>query len=830
MPEKNKKTLQKKRAFPGVSASTKYDSRKTFAYPLARNSLKDIVLLSSVFVTGLTVLVIEIVATRILSPYYGNTIYTTSSVIGTILAALSLGYYVGGKLADNHPDHRWFYGIIFASGAAVIVMQILNTGFLPEFGFSLPITTGPLITSFLLFFIPTLLLGMLSPFAVALHKRESDAIGTRSGEVFFWSTMGSIVGSLLSGFLLIPHLGISTIVLVSGLLLSGWGLFGILVSWTLATKTAALIAIFVIEGIFVWGASPPNKSGVVYEKDGVYEKITIFDGTSEGHRTRFFVQDRSGSGAMYLDSDALAFDYTKYYSLYKLFKPQATTALVIGGGAYSIPKALLNDSPEMQVDVAEIEPKLFQLAKQYFRVPDTPRLVNHVEDGRQFLEKNPKLFDIIVSDVYYSLYSIPINFTSREFFNVAKSRLREDGVFIGNFIGDLSRRPPSLILSEIRTFRAVFPNSYFFAVNSPISLGSQNIIFVGVNGNATLDLRSSTITQSEDPVVRSLPEKLVDIDRFELSGYQELTDNFAPIEFLTGEMIDRNSKAPPRGIDGEEAMAIIAQQLRFGPRYATAPGHAKVQAFIVSELEALGVRATVQAFDYRDAAGQIYHLKNIIGSFYPDMPRRVILGTHYDSMRFSIHDREHFSTPPPGASNSASGVAALLEIGRYLKTRGYLPKVGVDLVFFDGEEGEEDWSKAQWHPIGSEYFARHIDEVYPKTKPEAGIILDVIGQKHLHAAVEDPRSGEAALLAADFTKTVSSQFPGLLAGRYPQPVSDDHDPLTAVGIPSILLIQFDYPYLDTPEDTLDKCSATSLAKISDAILYYIGALPSAETR
>jgi len=641
--------------------------------------------------------------------------------------------------------------------------------------------------------------------------------------------MGSIVGSVLSGFVLIPHFGISTIVLVSGLLLSGWGLFGLVASWARVKKGAALIAIFLLEGILVWGASPSNKSGIVYQKDGVYEKITIYDGTSEGHPTRFFVQDRSGSGAMYLDSDALVYDYTKYYRLYKLLKPQAATALVIGGGAYSIPKALLNDSPKMQVDVAEIEPKLFQLAQRYFRVPDTPRLANHVEDGRQFLEKNPKLFDVIVSDVYYSLYSIPINFTTREFFKVAKSRLSENGVFIGNFIGDLSRRSPSLILSEFRTFRAVFPNSYFFAVNSPISVAPQNIIFVGVNGDSTLDLQSNAVTQSQDPVVRSLPEKFVNVDRFELPGYPELTDNFAPIEFLTGEIIDRASQKSPRGIDGEEAMAIIAQQLRYGPRYATAPGHATVQTFILSELKALGVRTTVQAFDYTDAAGQIYHLKNIIGRFYPDMPRRVILGTHYDSMRFSIHDQAHFSTPPPGADNSASGVAALLEIGRYLKTREHTPNVGVDLAFFDGEEGEEDWRKARWHPLGSEYFTLHLDGVYPETKPVAGIILDVIGQKDLKAAVEDPRSGEAASLAADFKAQVSSEFPGLIAGRYPQPVGDDHDPLTAAGIPSILLIQFDYPYLDTPEDTLDKCSAASIAKISNAILYYIGALPYAAT-
>ncbi len=523
------------------------------------NKIKDKLLLASVFVTGAAVLIIEIIAIRILSPYFGNTIYTTSSVIGTILAALSLGYYLGGMLSDKYPYHRFFYGIILISGFLIIFMGTLDNAVLSLFELLFPITIGPLISSIVIFFIPAFLLGMLSPFAIKLHKKDQfkqldqDKIGSQSGEVFFWSTIGSIAGSLLAGFVFIPYFGINSIIIGTGIILSLWGIFGFLFlgpidsdlkstesfKWNQDKKTLALmILLFLSELLLLFFYFPRKQPNIVYEKDGVYEKIKIFDDQWNNQPARFLLLDKSWSSATYLNSDELAFEYSKYYRLYKLFNSKAKNAFFIGGGAYSIPKAFLADSPEMQVDVAEIEPSLFFLAKEYFDFPNTDRLINYTEDGRRFLNKNQKKYDIIAADVYYSFFSMPIHLTTKEFFSLAKNRLSDKGVFIGNFAGDLNKEAPSFILSEIKTFRSVFTNSYFFSVESVNTSNSQNVIFLGINSQEQIDFRADEILESSDPIIKNLHKKNIDLNQFDFSKYQEITDDFSPVEYYVSQLIN----------------------------------------------------------------------------------------------------------------------------------------------------------------------------------------------------------------------------------------------------------------------------------------------------
>lgn len=494
-------------------------------------NFKNIFLLASVFMTGMSVLVVEIVAMRVLSPYYGNTIFSTSAVISTVLAALAIGYYFGGRLSDRYPDFLLFYLIIFASGILIVAMHFWANMILPEISLIASLIVGPLIASILLFFIPAFLLGMLSPFAVKLNQKSSDYAGRQSGEIFFWSTLGSILGSLLTGFVFIPHLGIDFILIITGVVVGGWGLVGAF-SFSQLPKKFWLVLCFIFLIIFFivsWKLFQTHPD-VVYQKDGVYEKIKIFDGVYNDRVTRFLNQDKSNSAAMYLASDELVYDYTKYYRVYQLINPGATSAFLIGGGAYSIPKALLKDSPKMQVVVTEIEPELYSLAQQYFNLEPTHRLKNVIEDGRQFLHQNLQKYDLIVSDVYYSFFSIPVHFTTKEFFILAKSRLQHNGVFVGNFVGDLEASSPSFIWSEIKTFKNIFPNSYFFAVKDSHSDKPQNIIFLGINGDKRIDFSRPEL--KKDTLFKELAEKEINISDIDFSKHQELTDNFAPTDYL----------------------------------------------------------------------------------------------------------------------------------------------------------------------------------------------------------------------------------------------------------------------------------------------------------
>lgn len=501
-------------------------------------------LLVSVFITGACVLIVEVVAVRILSPYFGNTIFSFSSVISVILAALSIGYYYGGKLADGYPKQKYFFGLISASGVVLVVLYLLGQILLPALSYFLPITVGPLVSSLLLFFLPALLLGTLSPYAVKLQSLlgPQEGIGSLSGKIFFWSTVGSIFGSLLAGFVLIPILGINLIIIAVGAVLFLLGAVPLLFArhWRKNIYQSFLF-LFVMSSSILFGAGNINAE-IIYDQDGVYERLIVYDKVVDGRPVRFFQQDRSNSSAMFLDSDDptdLVHDYTKYYVLYEIFKPEVNNALVLGGGIYSVPKALLVEPSIARVDVVEIEPSLIDLAKKYFNFKEDDRLHNHVQDGRRFLVDNSQQYDFIFSDVYHSLYSVPAHFTTKEFFKLAKTRLSVDGIFMANLIGDLSIQEPSFILSEIKTFQTVFPNSYFFAVDSVDKVGVQNIIVVGYNSDKKIDLKSEAITSNSNPVIQALSDHELKVADFDLESHKIFTDNFSPVEYYSAQVLRR---------------------------------------------------------------------------------------------------------------------------------------------------------------------------------------------------------------------------------------------------------------------------------------------------
>ena len=487
-------------------------------------------LLLSVTLAGMAVLVIEITAIRMLAPFFGNSIFTISSVIGIILAALGLGYYLGGSLADRRPSTVWFFSLIVVAGFSVLLLQFFNAVLLPGMAYALSLIDGPLIVSFLMFFLPAMFLAMLSPFAITLlHAREADkGVGNASGLVFFWSTLGSIAGSLATGFLLIPHWGIGNIIVGVGsglVLLGGVGL--------LATRKVPKVLPVGLALLGLMCSIALGRGGVVrsdvYAGDGLYERIVIRDIPYRGRTARVLLQDRNISGGLTLDDGGMAFDYTKYFDLYRVFTPELKTALAIGGGAYTVPRSILHDSPGATVDVAEIDPSLHALALRYFDLPDDARLRNHVIDGRRFLHDTAERYDLIFSDAYRSFISAPPQFATFEFFRLARSKLKADGVLIANFYGSLAPDTRATIYSVLRTMRATFPQVYVIATVGPASEDLQNFIFVGHNA--------------------SNPERRADLGRAAglewrasdalLDSYPVLTDDFAPLEYYAANAIRR---------------------------------------------------------------------------------------------------------------------------------------------------------------------------------------------------------------------------------------------------------------------------------------------------
>lgn len=501
------------------------------------------ILLLVVFLTGGALLILEVVATRILSPFFGNTIFSFSSVIGTVLGALSLGYYCGGKMADRWPTRKYFFGIILAAGFSTSLLAALSVILLPIFAYHFSTTTGPLVFSVILFTLPSFLLGMLSPYVIKLQEQicTNDGIGTIAGKVFFWSTLGSIAGSLSAGFLLIPHFGIQQIVIgvAIGLILIGiLGLFG--ATLRSGTWVSCIVASIFFTSLALATRGIPLGEMIIHTEDGTYQKINVLDAEIDGQPARILTLGRGLASAIFPESDELPFAYTRYHTLQKILLPDVQNALVLGAGAYVIPMALHKDLPSATIDVVDIEKKLLRIAKDYFGYTETPNIVSYFEDGRRFLHDTPTSYDLIFGDAYSSLYSIPAHLSTREFFQLVKEKLKPKGVFIGNFIGSLEEEDASVILSLIRTFRSEFPNSAYFATKDPENPATQNIIFVGLKNKDPFDYCAPALADHPDQTIRKLCEHMIDLDRFDLSQHSLLTDNYAPIEYLSLSAMKKN--------------------------------------------------------------------------------------------------------------------------------------------------------------------------------------------------------------------------------------------------------------------------------------------------
>ena len=276
---------------------------------------------------------------------------------------------------------------------------------------------------------------------------------------------------------------------------------------------------------------------------------------------------------------------------------------------------------------------------------------------------------------------------------------------------------------------------------------------------------------------------------------------------------------------GQRALDIIVQLLKFTPRSMETPGHQQTIDYITAELAKTKFN-NIQTQRWAHRAGdKTMAMTNIIARFNPSNPRRVIVSTHYDSIIKAYRDAKNPNAPMPGANNSASGVAVLLETARVISQLPDQPPVGIDMIFFDGEEGAISMGAGDpnFKPVGSAHFAEHLSDFYPNAKPEKAIDFDMVCDRDLHLQPEPSSIRSAPDEVKKFwdigVKTAPKSFnPAPL--RYS--IEDDHTNLQEVGIPSVVVIDFDYePFYNTLQDTPDKCSTQSLEAVGRTLLQYI---------
>ena len=269
--------------------------------------------------------------------------------------------------------------------------------------------------------------------------------------------------------------------------------------------------------------------------------------------------------------------------------------------------------------------------------------------------------------------------------------------------------------------------------------------------------------------------------------------------------------------DADRSYEYLKKQCAFGPRNPGSMGHAQCLAFLVEECERSADTVVKQPFTFINPKDRkSYSVNNVIASFGMQ-GERILLCAHWDTRPWADRDPDpaNHGKPILGANDGASGVAVLLEVARILGD--HPPPVGVDIIFFDGEDSGLEGRDETWCQ-GSRYFARHKPSTF---RPRYGILLDFVGDEDLHLPVEI-HSQDYAPEIVDLVWSRAEKL-GLYAfDRNPKyQIIDDHLELLKVGIRTVNIIDFDYPYYHTLEDTEDKCSPESLGIVGTLLLHLI---------
>lgn len=488
--------------------------------------------------SGAVLLALEIVASRIIAPYFGNSVYVWGSLIGIFLTALAAGYLLGGRIADRWPSPPLFAAVVFLAGLLVFPIPLIAPALLQSIALNdLGPRANPLVGSLALFFLPGVVMGMVSPFAVRLRARTVATIGNVAGVLYALSTLGSIVGTLLAAFVLLAVMGVRTIVHLLGALLMVLAL----VAWLSNRRVvlaggATVVAVLLVLGVPL--ASPRRlPQGLRYEQDTVYHRITVSD---EGDIRYLKLDNYWQSGLDLADRLRTVFPYSDYMHLPVLFVPDARHVLMVGLGGGTVPARYHQDYPQMTVDVVELDPTIIAVAGQYFDVRGNDRLRLIANDGRLFLTRTADRYDIILLDAYL-IDTIPFHLATREFYETARAHLTPGGVLASNVIGALGGPRSGLFRAIYKTFRAVFPTVYVFPVEwyRFQSLEAvRNIIIIGT------DRPALTPEAVASAAARARASPGVTLERFgdaahdlydtpmSTSDVPVLTDDFAPVELL----------------------------------------------------------------------------------------------------------------------------------------------------------------------------------------------------------------------------------------------------------------------------------------------------------
>ena len=375
-----------------------------------------------VFAAGVGSLATEIAASRLLAPYFGNSTIVWANVIGLVLASLSLGYWLGGRLADQRPSPRTLGVVVVAAACLIAVIPFVARPLLDLSVEGLDrVSAGAAIGSFfgvlVLFVPPVVLLGMVAPFAIRLALTDVVSAGTVAGRLYAVSTIGSLLGTFLSALVLIPAIGTQRTLLAAATVIGAGG--AVLLGRRWLVLAAALAALLLI---------PPGavkaQAGLLYEDESRYQFIQVVE--RDGVR-RLYLDEGLATHSVWRRDTVLTGGVWDTYLAIATLAPRLERVAMLGNAAGTAARAFARFHPGVRIDGVELDPAVSAAGRRFFEMGKTPGLEIHDLDARAYLRRTDRRYDLIIVDAYRPPY-VPFYLATREFFELVRDHLNPGGV------------------------------------------------------------------------------------------------------------------------------------------------------------------------------------------------------------------------------------------------------------------------------------------------------------------------------------------------------------------------------------------------------------------
>jgi spermidine synthase len=406
-------------------------------------------------ICGGLVMVIEILGSRVIGPFFGASLFVWTSLITVTLVALAAGYAAGGVLSDRKPSPAYLYGIILLSGVLTLLVPVLK-GAVLKATVSWGLRTGAFASSLALFGPALFLLGCVSPYLVRIAAREMRNIGRTVGVFYAISTVGSFAGTVVTGFVLIAYFGVNAIFTVIGTLLialaAGYFLF--------FRRNGFVLPVLLLPFFLYLPVGPVSKvlaNGTrvtkVFSRDTHYGNLKVVDYALGEKRHRELMIDGLIQGGMDVNDRQSIYEYAYYLEFLPYgINPAGKNCLVIGLGAGLVP--VWYEARGVRTDIVDIDPDVVTIAKDYFGFQVSGDVI--IADARYYLNTSSKQYDYIILDVFNG-DTTPGHILSLEALELVKARLSEKGILGINLIGSL-KHENFMTASIIRTLERVFRN------------------------------------------------------------------------------------------------------------------------------------------------------------------------------------------------------------------------------------------------------------------------------------------------------------------------------------------------------------------------------------